>query len=124
MKLAQLALAALLASPALLPAAVVGTNPPALPVTAERIAALPGAEQPAWRDYLARSNALRAADQAFFAAELKTHNIEAATTPPSGRGSGLSLDRPDAWFASDEARKIADNVLSFQTPYVLTPKCS
>ena len=116
MKLAQLALAAILASPALLPAAVIGTNPPALPVTAERIAALPAAEQPAWRDYLARSNAIRAADQAFFAAELKAHNLATATTPTSGRGSGLSLDRPDAWFASDEARKIADNVLSFQTP--------
>ncbi len=109
-------LALLLASPALLSAAIVGTNPPALPVTAARIAALPAAEQKPWRDYLARSEQLHAADLAFFAAEMKAHNLTTPTMPSEGRGSGLGLNRPEASFATDEARKIADNVLSFQTP--------
>ena len=48
------------ACPALLSAAIVGTNPPSSPLSAERIAQLPAAAQPEWRDYLARSTALRA----------------------------------------------------------------
>ena len=43
----------------ILGAGIVGTNPPSLPVTAERIATLPAAEQTAWREYLARSTAQR-----------------------------------------------------------------
>jgi PelA/Pel-15E family pectate lyase len=112
----RLVLAVALAVPGLLNAAVVGTNPPAAPITKDRIATLPTSEQKPWRAYLDRSLKLRAADQAFFAAELKAHNITTPTTPPEGRGSALSLNRPAEWFASDEARKIADNVLSFQTP--------
>ncbi|MEI6053359.1 MAG: hypothetical protein WCQ44_11700, partial [Opitutaceae bacterium] len=42
---------------ACLPAAVIGTNPESLPLTAARIAALPVAEQSDWRDYLSRSEA-------------------------------------------------------------------
>jgi PelA/Pel-15E family pectate lyase len=106
--------AALIAAHPLI-AAVVGTNPPALPVTADRIAALPADVKPAWRDYLARSNQQRDAEQAYFAAELKAYRIATPTTPPEGRG-GLMLNRPAEWFASDEARRVADNVLSFQTP--------
>ena len=105
----------LLAWPALLPAAVVGTNPPSQPVTAARIAQLPSADQPAWQQYLARSQALRAKDVAFFADEMKAHGLTTPTTPKEGRG-GLGFNRPAEWFATDEARKIADNVISFQTP--------
>jgi len=100
----------------LLPAAVIGTNPPALPLTAERIAALPAAEQKPWREYLDRSVRLHAADQAAFAAELKANNITTPTIPHEGRGNSLALNHPDDWFAGPEARKIADNVVSFQTP--------
>ena len=48
--------ASLLAAPAL--AGVIGQNVPALPITAERIAQLPADQQPAWKAYLARSQAL------------------------------------------------------------------
>ena len=111
----KLFLLAALASHTLLTAATVGTNPPSLPLTAERIAALPAAEQPAWQKYPARSLAQRARDQAFFADELRAHNITTPTTPREGRG-GLSLNHPAEWFAGDEARKLADHVISFQTP--------
>ena len=103
--------------PGLTIAAVVGTNPPAQPLTAERIATLPAAQQTAWRAYLARSQQLHEADVAFFIAELKANHITNPTTPPEGRGNGgLSLNHPPGWFTSEEARKLADNVLSFQTP--------
>ncbi len=113
---ARLVLAAALALPALLDAAVVGTNPPSWPLTAERIATLPADQQPAWRDYLRGSIAQRDAERAFFAAELKAHHITTPVTPAEGRGGGLSLTRPAEWCASDEARRLADHVLSFQTP--------
>ncbi len=117
MNLRPISLALLLAAPLLLSAAVVGTNPPALPLTAERIATLPAAEQPAWQAYLARSRALMAKDKAFFAEELRANNITTPTTPTEGRGGGaMSLNRQPEWFAGDEARKIADNTISFQTP--------
>ena len=109
-----LLLSAVLAATAL-SAAVVGTNPPSLPLTAERVNALPAAVQPAWHQYLARSLAQRAKDQAFFAAEMKAHGVTTPVTPREGRG-GLALNRAAEWYAGDEARKIADNVLSFQTP--------
>lgn len=106
---------AALACPALLSAAVVGTNPASQPITAARILQLPAAQQPAWMQYLARSKAQWAKDQAFFAEEMHAHHLTTPTTPKEGRG-GLPLNRPAAWYASDEARKIADNVVSFQTP--------
>jgi PelA/Pel-15E family pectate lyase len=107
--------AVLFAAPAILSAKVVGTNPPSQPVTATRINALPAADQPAWQQYLARSRAQWAKDQAFFADEMNRHKITTPTMPKEGR-SGLALNRPAEWFASDEARKLADNVISFQTP--------
>jgi hypothetical protein len=54
-----LALAAICAS-----AAIIGANIAALPLTEERIVALPGAQQNAWREYLARSVAQMQADRA------------------------------------------------------------
>ena len=109
------ALACACAAP--LAAAIVGTNPPALPLTAGRIASLPAAAQPAWRDYHARSGAQRAADQKFLTDEIAAHHVTAAVTPAEGRNSsGVPLNRPAAWYATAEARRMADNVVSFQTP--------
>ena len=95
-------------------AAVIGINPPALPVTAARIAGLPAATQPAWRDYLARSDRARAADESFYADERKTLVLAAPLVPP--RGPSLPLKNTDSWYASAEALRIAANVVSFQTP--------
>lgn len=95
-------------------AAVIGINPPALPVTAARIAGLPAATQPAWRDYLARSDRARAADESFYADERKTLVLAAPLVPP--RGPSLPLKKTDSWYASAEALRIAANVVSFQTP--------
>lgn len=107
--------AAALALPAVsLAAAVIGINPPSLPLAAERIAALPAAERPAWRDYLARSALARSTDEKFYADELKAHNLTAPLVP--AHGPSLTLEEPAAWYATAAARRIADIIASFQTP--------
>jgi PelA/Pel-15E family pectate lyase len=106
-----------LASTLGLSGAVIGTNPPALPLTAERIAALPAAQQPAWRDYLARSARQRQADQDFLAAELKSHPSAAPLAPKAAHNAHtVPLDRAAGWYAGAEARLVADRLISFQTP--------
>src|SRR3569623_1301101 len=97
-------------------AAVIGHMSPAPPLSEARIASLPKAEQGAWRAYLARSRALMAADKAALAAERQGINAPPpAPSGPSG-GGGMRGDHPDAWYAGSEARQIADNIVSFQTP--------
>jgi len=99
------------------PAAVIGTNTPAHPLTRERIAALPAAQQPAWRGYLERSERQMQADRAFFQNEMRTNGLEKSALPPELKGvKGIVLNRPAAWYGQPEARRIADIVLSFQTP--------
>ncbi|MDH4743432.1 pectate lyase [Sphingomonas sp. CBMAI 2297] len=96
---------------------VIGHMSPAEPVTDARISALPGAERAAWTAYLARSHALMAADKAALAAE-RQGLAEIPPAPPSGKsgGSGMPADRAAAFYATPEARRVADNIVSFQTP--------
>jgi len=97
-------------------ASVIGTNTPAQPITAERIARLPAAQQPAWKAYLERSIAQEKADRATLAAELKPGQV-APPPPPTGHGDGgMPLDKDAAWYGSPEARHVADVIVSFQTP--------
>lgn len=98
-------------------AAIIGTNVPARPLTRERIASLPPEQQPAWLEYLTRSEAQKRADQAGLLAELKQLGHQNPTVPPAGHSaSDLKLDLPAAWYGSAEARQIADNVVTYQTP--------
>ncbi|HEU5069264.1 MAG TPA: pectate lyase [Verrucomicrobiae bacterium] len=95
----------------------IGTNVAARPVTAERIAALPAAEQPAWREYLARTRAQRRTDQLALQQELARRGLQESTRPPADKNArSLPLTRPPEWYAGAEARRLADIVLSFQTP--------
>jgi PelA/Pel-15E family pectate lyase len=87
----------------------------AAPVTAEAIGRLPAAELAAWTHYVDRSKALAAADQAALQAELSKNAIAAALKAPSGGDFKLSADPGDAWFSSEEAKALADIVLSYQT---------
>ncbi len=103
--------------PAFSGAAVIGRMAPPEPLTAVRIGAtLPPEQQGAWLAYLARSDAARAADRLALARERAGGPAPAAA--PHGRGGehAMPLDRPAAWYASLEARHIADHILSFQTP--------
>jgi PelA/Pel-15E family pectate lyase len=96
---------------------VIRQNVPAVSMTADRVASLPAAEQTVWYDYMDRSIAQRALDRATLAAELPA----GATPPPPPQAVGgghynLPLDRDPVWYATPEARAIADNMVSFQTP--------
>jgi len=97
-----------------LSAAIIGTNPPALPLTAERIATLNTAQQSGWRKYLEHSDRQLRADQAFFFHEMKQHSVKQTLMPPQGRR--LSLRERAGWYGQTEGQRIADIVLSFQTP--------
>ena len=96
--------------------AVIGTNPPCPPLSAERIAALPPADQAAWRDYLARSAAALAADRKFYADELTALGLTAPLVPAKASGRVIPIKPPGDSFASVEARRLADHLVSFQTP--------
>ncbi|MEZ0243720.1 MAG: hypothetical protein ACAH11_10120, partial [Sphingomonas sp.] len=97
-------------------AAVIGHMTPAEPISEARIAQLPKAEQAAWTAYLAKSRVQMAADKAALAAE--RGGGPAPDTPPTGPsgGSGMPLNKDPAWYAGPEARAVADNIVSFQTP--------
>jgi PelA/Pel-15E family pectate lyase len=100
-----------------LPAAVIGTNPPAQSVTAERIAALPPAQQSAWLKYLKGSIGQARTDQTLFQAEMRRQGLPQCVVPPSGHSArSIPLDKPATWYGENEARRLADIVVSFQTP--------
>jgi len=100
-----------------LPAAIIGTNPPALSLTAERIAALPKAQRAEWRTYLKRSTRQLASDKNVLRTEERKAGITHPTVPPSANSAlGLALNRPADWYGQAAARHIADIIVSFQTP--------
>ncbi len=93
-------------------AAVIGTNIPATPLTAERVANLP-----AWKNYFESSQNQRAADQDFFRAELRSHGLTNATLPHgSHSASSVPLKNLGLWYHGASARRLADILVSFQTP--------
>ena len=100
--------------PVAVQAAVVGMNPPAPPLTIERIATLPAEQQPAWRDYLVRSERSLATDARFYAEEIKSAGLKEPLVPP--HGGGLKIDHNAPWYGTEEARRVAENLVSFQTP--------
>jgi len=98
-------------------AEVIRLNTPAVGLSADRIGALPDAERGPWLEYLARSQAQMKADREALAAELPA----GATPPPAPQAVGgnehnMPLDRPAEWYATAEARAVADAVVTFQTP--------
>jgi len=113
----RLLAAALIAGALSAAAATIGTNPPVEPLTSERIAQLPVSEQRAWIAYLDHSLRQRQADKDFLQAELKQAGIKTPIEPPhSFSARSIPLNREATWYASSEARHIADVIVSFQTP--------
>ncbi len=98
-------------------AAIIGTNVPAQSLTLDRVRQLPAAQQPAWNSYLSRSDRQLHADHAFLQNELRTYGLKESTLPPPGRSaSSMPLEKPAAWYGEAEAWRIADIIVSFQTP--------
>lgn len=85
-------------------------------VTRESIDRLPPPRADEWKDYLARSLEAAAKNQAALDAELAAHDMDEAVKAPSGGDFKLSKKPGDPWFGSDEAGKLVEIVLSYQTP--------
>jgi PelA/Pel-15E family pectate lyase len=86
-------------------------------LTTRRIAALPPAEREAWTRYVQESRRLAALDLAAMEAELRAAGLGRMTRAPyAGAAFDLGERMSDEWFRSDTARRIADNLLTFQTP--------
>jgi PelA/Pel-15E family pectate lyase len=100
-----------------LPAAIIGTNLPALPLTFERIATLPSDQQSAWKQYLEQSGWQLQADKNFLHAEMRGYRMTKSIAPPSAKSAkNIPLDKSGDWYGGDKARRIADIIVSFQTP--------
>lgn len=99
-----------------MPAAAAQPSPRQLPLLSEaRIRAL--ASRPAdWIAYLERSRAQRARDSVVMAAELGDLARIAMTSAPFANEFEVSPDITPEWLASDSARVLTENLLSFQAP--------
>lgn len=82
----------------------------------ERIAALPSPQREAWTAYLDRSERAAAADRAVIDAELRATGLARPILSPLHSSIHFGGDATTAWLASDEARRVAATVISYQTP--------
>ncbi|HEY4249535.1 MAG TPA: pectate lyase [Lacunisphaera sp.] len=97
--------------------ALVGTSPPALSLTADRIAVLPADQREAWAGYLARSKKQMSDDRHFFVAEFKSSKLKTPIEAPGGHDAkSVPMNKPASWYGTAEAKRIADIIVSFQTP--------
>jgi len=96
-------------------ASVLGVSVPAASLTQERVMTLPAAQRGPWLAYLQRSAAQKVADKQVLAAE----RVGLTEIPPLPKtffsARSIPLHRDAAFYKSDEARKIGDDILSFQT---------
>jgi PelA/Pel-15E family pectate lyase len=86
------------------------------PVTVERVSALAATDQPAWQKYLQRSKGIARADQAALQTEVTANGLTAALPAPQGGDFKLSALAGDTYYATDQAKKLADIILSYQAP--------
>lgn len=86
-------------------------------LTPERLAALPASQGGEWTTYVKRSNDRAAKEYDILAAECRKLGLPKAKPAPGSRAEfELDSDTPAAWFASDEAKALADAAISYQTP--------
>lgn len=98
-------------------AAVIGTNQPAQPLTPVRISQLPTNQSALWQSYWEKSRRQGEVDHTFLRDELKRLRLPQPIAPPPARGTqGIALNRDAEWYRSAEARRIAEIIISFQTP--------
>ena len=86
-------------------------------LTNERIAALPEADRAAWQTYMKRSMERSKKEFDILSAECRRLGL-AHSIPAADNSAELELDSdtPESYFASAEALKLAEAVMSFQTP--------
>ena len=86
-------------------------------LTTERIAALPDAQRAAWQSYMLASQRHAERERDVLAAECRKLGLAAsAAAPMTKREFETKSGVAAAWYGSPEALKLADAVLSSQTP--------
>ncbi len=85
-------------------------------VSDARIGTLPSGQRPPWLAYLDSSGAGAARDRAAVDAQVRTAGLPGWTPAPLGPDFYLTSDMTDTWFHGAEAWRIADIIVSFQTP--------
>jgi PelA/Pel-15E family pectate lyase len=102
---------------AVAPASAQGNRDTTGLLSARRIAALPPAQREAWTRYIERSRRLAARDRAAMEAELRAAGLTRMTRAPyAGAAFDWGTRLNDEQLLSDTSRRIADNLLTFQTP--------
>ncbi len=85
-------------------------------LAASRIAALPEPARGEWRRYLETSRRNAERDRAAIDAELRAAGKDTWTPAPAGRGFAVTDAMTEAWFRGDSARRLADVIVTYQTP--------
>ncbi|HEX7026370.1 MAG TPA: hypothetical protein VF268_03955, partial [Gammaproteobacteria bacterium] len=73
-------------------------------------------EQAAWRRYFKRSDSWRHVDKTFIDSELKKLRQNEPATPPYAQRFGFDPKQPPEWYAGEAGQRVADIIVSFQTP--------
>ncbi|MFL5608355.1 MAG: pectate lyase [Gemmatimonadaceae bacterium] len=81
-----------------------------------RLAALPAAERGRWEAYVARSRELSRLDHRVMAGELAARGRDTMARAPWTHAFEVTDGMTTCWFGSDSARRIAESILSYQTP--------
>jgi PelA/Pel-15E family pectate lyase len=81
-----------------------------------RLRQLAPARRDAWTRYLARSRELAAVDHHSMEIELRSVGRAAMSRAPWVRDFSVTAEMTPAWFATDTARRVAESILSYQTP--------
>lgn len=69
-----------------------------------------------WQDYQTLSDRIGAVDEAVIKAELRALGLHEPVAPPHGVRFGFDPDQPVSFYKTAEGRRIANILLSFQTP--------
>ena len=85
-------------------------------IDAARLDSLPAEVARPWREYLERSARAASRDADALRAELAVAGLSEATKAPSGGDFRLPDEDQPAWYAGEEAARLADAIVSFQTP--------
>lgn len=97
--------------------AVVGRNLPAQSLTRARIQTLPRGQRRAWLEYLERSERQRRDDKLVLQRELRRIGSLSLRIPKgSASARSIPFDRAQSWYGGADAHRIAQTIVSFQTP--------
>jgi PelA/Pel-15E family pectate lyase len=102
--------------PASLAPTTMATPAPDTLLSLGRIAALPEPARTEWLQYVELSRTNAEQDRAAMDAELRAAGRQTWTRAPAGRGFAVTDEMTDAWFHGDSARRLADVLVSYQTP--------